>query len=826
MAQRPSRSTDLGEFLDREVYPSLYERLDLAFPEYGFVRRGNKWEATSDNTRMLPGSPRAERVTCYANRPYGLVIHGGEFVRLLDLANGGTRPTGADFPAAVRKLAEMAGARLPEREVSAEEAERTAKRNARRSALETVVAFCRATLASTAGKAARDYLERRGLDTKAQEELELGLYPSTQAVEKALRDAGHNLDAARADGLLFDKMAGYVVFPWADAAGHPATLYGRFPGTPPATLPKTMALPGEGTKAAPLYFDRARRAGRKELVLVEGLFDAALLQAKGEVGVVACMGAQLSGTQVETLERYGIRAVTICLDPDGAGETGTLACIRSLYGKGINTYVTPVLPDGQDPDEYVLAHGLEAWHELVANREHAFRYKARTLVAKHKGAGWTDAGLAACVDEAIDFDAAVHNPTLLTDLALFFWPEVQHGTGVDMDAVAVRVAAVREKAEAEREQRAYTELVRGAEGKLRDGDLEGAKTLLREETDRLRSEERHWQAEPVRSVADELEEHDVRLRHWRGREYIGLPQRTLPKLDEMTLGLRGLMLLAAAPNVGKTTLGIQFGLDAVVHNEDAAFLFVSLEMSRWEIMTRFKSRLSGLDWQTLVFGSMGARREAEAHFTRDELTALRDAEETLRKLGNRLRILDDKNFPAPTLEKVLEQIEDLKAASGAGRVFVLVDYLQVWPVPDAMAKHIRTDLDADKWRIGQMKELRDAINGDPVLVISEARKPNDKGDGWGADMSDVMGSARGTYTPDMVLLLRAVSDLELGQRAGASSSKGDELAEAGRERRERTEASGYAEQRLAIVKGRDGVQRGRLDLRFNFRQSRFEESSS
>jgi hypothetical protein len=36
-------------------------------------------------------------------------------------------------------------------------------------------------------------------------------------------------------------------------------------------------------------------------------------------------------------------------------------------------------------------------------------------------------------------------------------------------------------------------------------------------------------------------------------------------------------------------------------------------------------------------------------------------------------------------------------------------------------------------------------------------------------------------------------------------------------------ASGYAKQRISIVKGRDGVRRGDIDLRFDFRQSRFAE---
>ena len=50
------------------------------------------------------------------------------------------------------------------------------------------------------------------------------------------------------------------------------------------------------------------------------------------------------------------------------------------------------------------------------------------------------------------------------------------------------------------------------------------------------------------------------------------------------------MLLAAAPNVGKTALAVQLGTDIVVHNKDACFVFLSLEMPRAEILTRIKCR--------------------------------------------------------------------------------------------------------------------------------------------------------------------------------------------------------------------------------------------
>jgi len=51
-----------------------------------------------------------------------------------------------------------------------------------------------------------------------------------------------------------------------------------------------------------------------------GAISAALLQAKGERSVIGCMDAQLSNLQVETLARYGVRSVTICPNPDDAGE--------------------------------------------------------------------------------------------------------------------------------------------------------------------------------------------------------------------------------------------------------------------------------------------------------------------------------------------------------------------------------------------------------------------------------------------------------------------------------------------------------------------------
>ena len=809
---------DVEEFLQRQVYPALFGHLDTAFPEFGFRQHGTHWIATEEATRDLPGSPRPDRVYCYEDRPWGLLIQGGGFVRFIDLMNGGTKPTGRNFIEVIDKLAELAGISVPNREISPQEAALCAKREVRRSALETVSHFCHEELLSERGADAFAYLKGRGFSEEAIRDLQLGFYPSCAAVKRVLHKAGFTPDTVKEIGLLRPDFEGRVIYTWADATGQPATLYADWPERPLPTgvAKKLVTLAGGRTKASPLYFDRARAGRERDLVLVEGVTDAALLQSFGETRVVACVGAQLSGEQVKTLLRYRVGSVTICLDPDGAGDRGTLACIRSLQDAGIHAFVAPRLPDGLDPDEFLLRHGADAWREHIRRADHAFRFQARSIIDRHRGESWTDRGLANCLDEAISFAAGVIDAERSSDLELFFWEEILRATGADKDAVSVRREALREKMANEEQRRDYKNLVASFQ-RLEGGDFFNAKQYLHREVDRLRATEWRSRVDPVRNVAEELDDHDAYLQRWRGQEFIGLPQRTLRTLDENTRGLRGLILLAAAPNVGKTTLAVQLGVDAVVHNPDAAFLFLSLEMPRREMITRIKSRLSGLNWETLVFGSAPVNRRLHdgAYFTPQELNDLAKADVTLRDIGQRIRILDNKNFPEPTLERVLWQINDLKARTGVTRVFVLVDYLQVWPVPDISGK-IRTDIDADKWRIDQMKALQEANEFDPVLVISEARKPSEKDSTWGGGMADVMGSARSTYRPDVVLLLRTFSDEELGSTVASDKN---EVKQKAAEERAAHARLGYALQRLSIVKGRDGTIRGNIDLQFFFRRS-------
>lgn len=363
---RAHANGELQAWLDGTLYPALFRNLPSAFPEFGWRRFSRGWQATRWPATFPEAvdHPNPERLQVYSDGPAYIKIHGRGAIRFLHLASGDPAPRGERFVEAIRELAGRAGvdASFLERELTPEEQAQAHTRELRRAALSVVIEACQDRLHSEAGQAARDYLASRGLSEEDMMHFRLGLYDLAGLREVLARG---RFAPGAVGAVLRDNFNGYIVFPWGDAFGYPLTLYGRWPGEPPEGRPKTMALPGEGTKGAPFCLDRALRAGHRELVAVEGIMDAVLLQARGETRAVAYVAAQFSTTQVETLARHRIERVVLCGDPDGGGDKGTLHNVEHLEAAGLPTLVMERLPDGLDPDELLLRDGIEAWRDRV-----------------------------------------------------------------------------------------------------------------------------------------------------------------------------------------------------------------------------------------------------------------------------------------------------------------------------------------------------------------------------------------------------------------------------------------------------------------------------
>jgi replicative DNA helicase len=327
-------------------------------------------------------------------------------------------------------------------------------------------------------------------------------------------------------------------------------------------------------------------------------------------------------------------------------------------------------------------------------------------------------------------------------------------------------------------------------------------------------------AKPARSIVGDWDEYQTRLAVYRGRDFLGL-RTGMQQLDERTLGLRGLMMLGAMPNVGKTALVLQLGVDVVKNNPDACFLMVSLEMGQHDLYTRIHCNLAEMDYKTLVFGAKELAGQAgDAMFTTEQLQRLDFASTWVAQNGHRIRILDRETLgPQITTSSILAALKALKTECGASRALIALDYLQLVPIPNGVAGE--SDLEADKYRVRVAQDIvagtRTDANpvGDALLVISEARKPPSGGRSWGEALADLMGSARLGYAADAVFLYRRMNDDEITNAYSGSMGTVRTM--------EQLEEQGISPVYLRLEKGRDGMRRGEWGLEYRFNRSIFRE---
>ncbi len=274
------------------------------------------------------------------------------------------------FPEAVRTLAAELGIEVPETDrVERSESERIY------AALQIAQDCYRSQLSSPGGKAAREYLEARGLDAEIIDRFDIGYAPNSwDTVLRALEKARIPAEIAFSAGLLcerskgghYDRLRGRIIFPIRDVRGRVIAFGGR--ALAADQEPKYLNTPESpiyqkrrGFYGFPAALEAIRRAGRA--IVCEGYFDVVALARAGVGEAVATCGTALSQDHARDLRRR-TRTVGLLFDGDAAGRKAMERALEILLPAELRIRAID-LPEGLDPDDYLRIHGAEALRTLI-----------------------------------------------------------------------------------------------------------------------------------------------------------------------------------------------------------------------------------------------------------------------------------------------------------------------------------------------------------------------------------------------------------------------------------------------------------------------------
>ena len=234
------------------------------------------------------------------------------------------------------------------------------------------------------------YLKGRGLTKETITAFGLGYAPASgHALVDHLRSEGVSDDdmiklglANKGNNGLYDKFRDRVMFPIINTQDKVIGFGGRAIGD---YKPKYLNSPESeiflkknnlfGLNLTRKDIDKEQRA-----IIVEGYMDMISLYQSGIRNVAASLGTALTPNQAKLLCRYS-KNIVLSYDSDAAGINAALRGIDVITAAGGKPRVLTVT-DGKDPDDFVKAHGKDAFLGLVDVAVPATDYK---LMLARKG---------------------------------------------------------------------------------------------------------------------------------------------------------------------------------------------------------------------------------------------------------------------------------------------------------------------------------------------------------------------------------------------------------------------------------------------------------
>ncbi|MBW1758843.1 MAG: DNA primase [Deltaproteobacteria bacterium] len=303
------------------------------------------------------------------------------------------------FPEAAHMLARRYGIEVPTQTMSPQQKKSIGERDSLFEINKQAVAFfCNVLSNSTAGEKARVYLKKRGMAEDIINGFNLGYAPvgwdnlvnffskkriPEVLVEKSGLIVARNKNHTQRKNGFYDRFRDRIIFPVFDVSMRVIGFGGRVLDD---SLPKYLNSPETPlyNKSRSVYgLHKAKQKCRETntVYIVEGYFDLLSLFQHGISNAVATLGTSLTVEHVRLLKGYAGRFVLV-YDSDEAGIKAAQRSIDIFMKEGVDVRII-VLPEGYDPDSYLLEFGSGSFEKAAGNALGVMPFLMKSAVKKH-----------------------------------------------------------------------------------------------------------------------------------------------------------------------------------------------------------------------------------------------------------------------------------------------------------------------------------------------------------------------------------------------------------------------------------------------------------
>jgi len=246
--------------------------------------------------------------------------------------------------------------------------------------------FSNNLLNSPNGEIGRNYFKERQIKPQTNKTFGLGYsLPEWDALFNHLKNNQVNLSQAKDlglidaknDGSYYDKYRGRTMFPIFSPNGRVIAFGGRVMNKDEKTAkyinsPESKIYSKRKTLYG-LYHSKEEIRRLDKAILVEGYMDVISLFQNGVKNVVASSGTALTDEQVQLLSRF-TKNIVVLFDADPAGQKASTRSIEILLKAGFDVKLI-TLPDGEDPDSYIINFGTEEFNKQIENAQEFLEFQ-------------------------------------------------------------------------------------------------------------------------------------------------------------------------------------------------------------------------------------------------------------------------------------------------------------------------------------------------------------------------------------------------------------------------------------------------------------------